>query len=77
MLAIHWRSIQAGPPRTSPIDPVAQLGSGQFGSKLRRFCRYYRFYRSITLLESMADLLVPAISSITCKFSPLPFGSIW
>ena len=31
----------AGPPRTSPLDPLAQLGSSQLGSNLVANCAVY------------------------------------
>jgi hypothetical protein len=47
------------PPRTSPLDPLAQLGSSQFGGKLVAnsavFTGFYRLIRPITLFESVAD----------------------
>ena len=33
--------VWAGPPRTSPFDPLVQLGSSQFGSNLVANCAVY------------------------------------
>ena len=39
---------KAGPPRTSPFDPLVQLGSSQFGSNLVANCAVYAVFTGLS-----------------------------